>query len=1060
MRGLAEWRVVRRCLLALTFCTLFFACGGDGSDAPATADATISTDGTPPAPEDSGLVVDAEVPPMDAEVPPMDTEVPPIDAEVPPDEETVWTWLEARHAEVKASPDNLPERAQEAVATGDPEAIFNFVRDHFAVIPTTRNDNSWAEIWYGGPRAALRSGVGTPQEIVDLLVQLYTQAGFSAKAVHGQWMPEEASDAWAFWLRPRPTLPFEPGISEAELSTLRADSPFGATPQLDGFAGHGERAAQIAETLLTNAEDWMVSPEPFDPSFYYALPMVEVEVNGQTLYANPFHPDAVFGESYSEWDSFDEIDDHRERVEVELQLVGHLASGRLVELTSASFFLDELVGRPVMVGLSSVLPVEQAVQTPYEQQAAAVGQIVVTRDAQTPEAMKTIFMGAPVSFGGEVFVEGEDGGFVFEDGGYVAPAPGVDASQVTQLSARAEASFFPQVRLGVQATDAQDRFVAGLGADAFEVTDGGQPVPWALRRNTNAPRIRLLYDTSGSMPWWIYNNAEGVAEAMAERIYQRYPDALLTLVPTESNLWTSVTAAMAEQPDAILYLSDGDKDDEYDPRMDALLAQGPAPIILAVGYAIDHLDAFDDLIEHAQAKVVYIEDEAELLEAIDAELPELEGGGYVLSWQAPADASGTREVTIQTPQGVAATAQYTVPEADQRMIADAFVGLSLKTAVGGVVSGAYGTYPLVGYTLDEALEEGAQISEYVAQVRQSLGDRNVLYFEGDALLPGVLLDEHIAGLRSTRALFEHEDWSEEGLSALLEQYVYQRPLELYGAFRPFEALEEGYIFASRGRIALLRDLRRPVQDGAGAREVRTIRQINLLPMQSLSALVRGDAMQRAQTLAQASIKLALDEAQMYTRATANLLDDAHLVSHEDAQSIPDWSFKAPDSLETRTFVDVALYSSIPGWTEIFVDAQSREPAAWVIAQETGEVYAMLSDGSGGGESEVQELRAIAAHLHRVNYTSTMISIGNKIAGGQFGAVNAYGKLLANLYGAASILVATISAAYQEEDAQKNVLAAACEATKHLRIDPADLGGKALRAWVADSLGDIWGGRCP
>ena len=110
---LPVWRVMLPLWAALMVCPLWVGCGDssgkagppDGVNDPDATDVTAPTDATQPADEDA--VTDAP----DGVSPPL----------------TVWSYLEARRAEVRQSPDHLVARAERLITGRDPAAIFAFV---------------------------------------------------------------------------------------------------------------------------------------------------------------------------------------------------------------------------------------------------------------------------------------------------------------------------------------------------------------------------------------------------------------------------------------------------------------------------------------------------------------------------------------------------------------------------------------------------------------------------------------------------------------------------------------------------------------------------------------------------------------------------------------------------------------------------------------------------------------------------------------------------------------------------------------------------------------------
>jgi hypothetical protein len=1034
------WRSALLLWAALTLCPLWVGCGSSGDTAPLDAPTDHTGDDT--GDDTADLTDTAQATDTTADAP--DGVSPPLG---------VWAYLEARRAEVRQSPDHLPARAERLIADRDPEAIFAFVRDEIALLPAGEHhgygwgDGDRARV---GPRGVLRAGAGSPRDVADLLASMLTRAGYPAQVMTGAWAPADEAEARALWLRQVDAPTFaapSPQAVEAARAAAGLGTP-GALPPLVEAArgGHAAWVAALSDALTDDMG------QGFDWGFIQPLPLVAFEDAGQTRYAHPFYPGAALGEPYGDPADLWHLSEVPGAPLVELTLNLHTARGDVRRVAEATWPLPEVVGRPISVGLAPALPVAQALTTAPHDVSLAVGVLALTRDAETPEGLVSAVVSAPFGLDGEQVTQHEGGDWVLGGVPLEAPAPGVDPASVASMRAQARASAFPVVEVSLQALDGEGRFVPGLGTDAFEVRDGGELRPWTLRRNTEAPRITVLYDTSMSMPFWVLDHMEEITAQIDAQLRALNPRAVVTLTPSGSYLWGSTLEAMRSRPDALIYLTDGDTYDSFDPRDAAVYAAGPAPLIVAVGFGVEYPETFDELIERTGGTLTLAYTQEDVIAQAVAYGADVEGGEYILSYRAPQGAQGERTVEVRTPQGVTATTTYTVPQPDARALVDMIIGVSLDVSIDGEIS----RRPLSGYTLspgegDLALPREAAAA-YAEEVRQSLTDRAWLFVEGDALLPAVALDEHITGLLSARGAFEATDFTEEGLEALVNGGIDERPPELLAAFAPWTQPEGARVYAHRGRAALVRYRRQRVEGGPDAGALRMTRHLDLLPLRSLAAVGPDGGRARAEAVLEVSVERALMEASLYPRATANLLDPARLALYTRR----DEQFADPDDPK------VVLLAAIlrRDWSSAaYVDVDGAAEAAWLVNRDTGEAFALLQDGSGGGEEEVAELRAIATALDITNQVAGLLGKATKGARAPLDQVLAFGKLIANSYGAAAILVSTLSIAWKDEEAQRVVLAAACEATKHLKGNPFKRGPEPLQLYTAAALTQIWGVRC-
>jgi hypothetical protein len=130
---------------------------------------------------------------------------------------SVWEQMQTG---LRESPDHLPGTADALVEEGEPQAIFEFVRDEIATQPPQKNGvGGFRSEINGGPRAALRSGMGTPREKVDLLADLLERAGYESEVVmYGRRIEEPRIRELFFGAIDRQ---FDPGFDQEQLTEWR-----------------------------------------------------------------------------------------------------------------------------------------------------------------------------------------------------------------------------------------------------------------------------------------------------------------------------------------------------------------------------------------------------------------------------------------------------------------------------------------------------------------------------------------------------------------------------------------------------------------------------------------------------------------------------------------------------------------------------------------------------------------------------------------------------------------------------------------------------------------------
>src|SRR5262249_30166950 len=158
------------------------------------------------------------------------------------------------------SPDHLAAAADRVVATGDAQKIFEFVRDNFATIPASTTSLGSFGIRALGLRGTLRAAAGTLRDKAELLVNLYTRAGFTATVMEGT--PAATTDFVKTVLERTISLPLAPPITDAQLAQwqtwlgiqTKPTAPPAPDPGGTQGAALGSTLGALLPTPLTMAE--------------------------------------------------------------------------------------------------------------------------------------------------------------------------------------------------------------------------------------------------------------------------------------------------------------------------------------------------------------------------------------------------------------------------------------------------------------------------------------------------------------------------------------------------------------------------------------------------------------------------------------------------------------------------------------------------------------------------------------------------------------------------------------------------------------------------------------
>lgn len=231
-----------------------------------------------------------------------------------------------------------------------------------------------------------------------------------------------------------------------------------------------------------------------------------------------------------------------------------------------------------------------------------------------------------------------------------------------------------------------------------------------------------------------------------------------------------------------------------------------------------------------------------------------------------------------------------------------------------------------------------------------------------------------------------------------------------------------------------------------------VRSVDLLPLSGFAAVGPIAGVERARLTAQATRHLADLEGAGYTHSTVDAFTDVPLLYLAPYSGMP--VDDAPDPQWAALINDT--WRGAHRW----VAADGQDAAAWVVDGETGEVHALLRDGSGGGVyAELEQFGDVERALDRTNAAGLVFSAANLAAKAPFGVVIFFAKVIANAYGAAAIVIGSITAALADEVGRDVIVQAACQATKHVAIWPFRAPGDPVRAWAQGLLSELWSIPC-
>ncbi len=946
-------------------------------------------------------------------------------------------WRALRET-VRQSPDHLPMAAEAAVASADPERIFAFVRDHIATLPPDAHTfyaaTSTAIRW--GTRATLRGGAGTPRERAELLASLYREAGFDARVVTGSSTLGEA-DVRRALTRPIDRV-FQPQVSIDDLRAWVSASGVTAPPSSEPFDPDGTRSIQLATTLLPllgSTAD--VRPTDFHP---LDMPFVEVMVGGKPTIADPFLPDAQLGRSYVTGSPAPAAAATPALpVHLEVAVASALRPWERNVVLSADWTADQLAGRQLIVDFTPPGPAGSALTLPPRDLTIVIPTVIVQAiDLDAGSDPDLSVAGTAFTIGGEPVAVADDGTTALGGrSGAISAGDAGAVARVATIDARVDAGRFPVVEVAVTPRDAAGNEVTGLGADQLALAEDGVERGYLLvRDHVPPPRVLLLFDTSGSMPPGYSGPALAAFGSMlGRRIASEITGvelAATTLLGAPAwtsdpsvldqqlsalglggpdALWHGVVAAAATEPDVIVLITDGESTDEVDDTLGAAVASGPPVVGLCVAGpsglpALTAIAAASGGVA-AQATQATAADRAltGIATVTTAAAP------YRLRYRAVEGEPPQRTVAVSIRGSSAppANATYGVPAPSIRAQRRGLGRLELTLAVGDeqvtrVLAGSHATDAAAVVTPEEADEAWAALFGTV-----------LIAFEAGDPSTGQLLDDLLTAALARQPLADAlASGDDEAVMATLADGSPELPIDLVSLLGPVGGADGSSLTFPLGlRVTLLRTGPRLA---GGASE-----HADILPLSRWTTIGPDPAASFRLTM-QRTARVAILEQAAFLSSTASVLAGAPLRMVE-----PNLPLSAGGQLDDATALALDAIDDPAYRSDIrLVLADGRPDGYWAVDPETGTVWGVLPDGSGGGASAYDQSGKPAGsgagstgdQLGRLN------NVGSAVGAGVTATASAFGVPLG--VGPGLILVIGIATARQY-----------IRAASYLTVNPSD-----------------------
>ncbi len=881
--------------------------------------------------------------------------------------------LELLLESVRSSPDHLALRAEDAVAAKDATAIVEFVRDRVGVLPPfSLEDARSARRW--GQAATLRGGEGTLRERADLLADMLTRAGFKASV---QEADRPASVTVERLYAPR-RVPFAPDQTRVDLAKQILGRSGVAVPSPPAqFRPPSDPVADLLGVLPASVQQARVR----DGLLPDRIPVVSFDDQGKTRYAFAIGSPAVSDTAPANVHPTSDADAIRS-VAITVSAVSSPAlgsstpSGRLIDLVSARWPLDQAAGRQVLVTFPPLQGPKALLQSSLGALPVRVPTLKVQAPAAAGAAANLAAGGSPITVQGDVLQPSGGGAAAPVQGPYGPLTQLSDADRrrlvgsVRSLRATANASAFPEVELEVSAIDASGAPVDGLDAAAFSVAEEGKTAGgFVLLSNAAAqrrPRVLVVYDAPFADMWpspaaksaFDANLVSALAALAAKTPFDVQvvslgaqpavggwsppaPAAMSTQIAAASEAaddpWrTAGGDALDQGVTAIVMVSDMDPLDADPVRVPTLqrrLVASKVPVFcVPVGQfdqaTLSHLVTLSGGAQFSPASAP-----AQIAAGLAPLLASWTGGGYRLRYQAPSDGPAQRTVTVGLAGDPSRTAgaAYSVPSAP--VPPPSFSGLYVRIEIPGVLSAFRRIAGVEATSLGRVLGP-VDDPKAIAEVRAALDGITTIAIEPGGTTAAALLDDLLSAQLSIEPVRALKSARADDLLNAVKAGVRRLPVALAAMLQPAPA-SGGAVQSLRCAILQERSL-----DGSTI-ETHADFSVGANPVIPVTADARAAfAAALTTSTAQSVVEASIFDDSAFGRLSGRPL---RAITNGDYTSLSAFLASVPAGKLSAWKAVTTLYDGY----HVAVPVGGAVDAMWVVDPATGAAKAVLLDSTGG-----------------------------------------------------------------------------------------------------------------
>jgi len=938
-------------------------------------------------------------------------------------------WEEMLQA-LKTSPDFLPQRVEDLIVSKDPKAMYDFVKNEIILIPTTKNAISSYDLGNGikwGIEGVLRCAMATPREKVELLHQMYKKAGIDSKIVYENTAIKE-KDVPAFFYRPFQQ-EFKPKISKRQYKKWQEE--MGGTTELSKDKELVVDYTKEAKILSKKVIKTLPNIDDFGDKFDFKwdndkTPTVEFNHNNKPQYAHLFDPKTPFGEKHNSLEGTiakaEPIQENKEKVSLKITYRNTVDYKKEKELINGEWNAIDLIGKQIQLQFLHGLTFQEQMDTQIGNLRTFTPVLALQAiDKDLEFAEKRSFIADPITIDGKRIPISKEKNSSLNGNEIITKSNPELQKQVQKLEVSAKASGYPIVKLNINAMDANGKLIEGLSAKDFKITDNDKSIRALLENNQQTPRILILSDSSGSMPYqYSYERMQAFNNSLKTNIKEKYPSVIFDFWKTPSSLFTWLLKASQTNYDLIIYATDGDNDDYFEEKNLAVYQSGAPAIILDVRNTGRGHDTFNKMAEITNGKVLDATDQEKVLEEVTNYIEKMELSPYVFTY-ASADKTKPHivKVTLDN-ERLSAEGNYTFPKTKLES-KNGIAGMYLELKVGNndsIRRVLAGWDPVVDYYFKPTSKE-------VDAVHQLILGGAMLAIEGE----GPTLSMALSDLLKSKLL--HRKWGEAYLDNNIDTAVAELakgsihvPAILVPMLAPLQnqVTENSLTYPTGYRMCLLKSLLPIHQDGVFI--------FDYLPTSNYQTIAK-DKKSRFIINSEKTAQLAVREGILFQKSTFSEIGTSNLIEASIANK-NNWLKENIEYVKRDyTYWNEKVFRGRHGFTNVF-DQKGNSKCFWIINKWSGEMYGIMPDGSGGGaNSTVEQLNNLQTVLKM--YMAVFAKMGGvgAIGGTSLAIVAVYGKTLVQLYAIASEAIMIMDTSGMDEKIKSALKSLAFSVSKEI-----------------------------